>query len=60
MFSNKNYLCKLDQNEILQLSEVRCVALVLDGPLVVDLGQELGLLDVRVEMKRVVPILKRI
>jgi hypothetical protein len=42
-----------------ELSQVGCVCLVLDGPLVVDLGQELGLLDVRVEVKRVVPILKR-
>jgi hypothetical protein len=58
-FSIKKYLCELDQNKMFELSQVGCVGLVLDGPLVVDLGQELGLLDVRVEVKRVVPILKR-
>ncbi len=59
MFFSEKYLCKLDQNKMFELSQVRCVGLVLDGPLVVDLGQELGLLDVRVEVKRVVPILKK-
>ncbi len=53
------YLCELDHDEVLEFGQVGRVALVLDGALVVDLGNELRLLDVRVEVKGIMPVLER-
>ena len=54
------HLCKLDQNEVFEFGQVGRVALVLNGALVVDLGNELRLLHVRVKVKGIVPVLERI
>ena len=47
----------LHHHEVLQAGQVDGVALVLDGLLVVDLGNEETFLDVGVEMKGIVPVL---
>jgi hypothetical protein len=53
------YLRELDHDKVFDLGQVGGVGGVFDGTLVVDLGDELGLLDVAVEVQWVVPVLHK-